>query len=310
MAQNTSIKSLRPLLGQTRAMSNLPDEKKKRLGSAKQYASNAARKDAKPPTSSGLLPDITTRKKSTPPMNVTQGIKHSASGLAQDQDELMSPLEPGMKLKHSKTPGRVNQTLTNSLSASRQRPPTLIKTKMRKSHNVLKLEEARQPSPVNPNHLQDQDGHAITVQEFLRDVEMLKAGKQPKNVRIGLKYTEFQKMEDADRKAEEEREKNGNFKSDIAMANRQMGDLKYQKKKAMQLYEQLEHDLTKFELEEEEEILKLMSQEDVSDDEDARRKTKGEIRISDQNMFENEGPQMASQEPEIDDNYDEKMKAI
>ena len=55
-------------------------------------------------------------------------------------------------------------------------------------------------------------------------------------------------MEDADREAEEEREKNGNFKSDIAMANRQMGDLKNQKKKAMQLYEQLEQDLTKFEL--------------------------------------------------------------
>ena len=119
-------------------------------------------------------------------------------------------------------------------------------------------------------------------------------------------------MEDADRKAEEEREKNGNFKNDIAMANRQMGDLKHQKKKAMQLYEQLEQDLTKFELEEEEEILKLMSQEDDSDDEEAQRKTKGEIRISDQNMFDadNAGPQMASQEPDIEENYDEKMKAI
>ena len=48
-----------------------------------------------------------------------------------------------------------------------------------------------------------------------------------------------------------------------------MGDLKHQKKKAMQLYEQLEQDLTKFELEEEEEILKLMSQEDDSDEEEA-----------------------------------------
>jgi hypothetical protein len=40
-------------------------------------------------------------------------------------------------------------------------------------------------------------------------------------------------------------------------------------------------------------------------------KTKGAIRINDQNMFENElGPSMANQEPDLDDNYDEKMKEI
>jgi hypothetical protein len=44
-------------------------------------------------------------------------------------------------------------------------------------------------------------------------------------------------MEDEEKKAELEREKNGNFKNDIAMANRMMGDLKHQKKKGMELYE-------------------------------------------------------------------------
>ena len=91
-----------------------------------------------------------------------------------------------------------------------------------------------------------------------------------------------------------------------------MGDLKHQKKKAMEVYEQLEQDLTKFEMEEEEEILKLMSQEDQSDDEDIPDgKAKGEIRISDQNMFDTDqaGPAMANQEPELDD-YDARMKEI
>ena len=79
----------------------------------------------------------------------------------------------------------------------------------------------------------------------------------------------------------------------------------------MELYEQLEQDLTKFEMEEEEEILKLMSQEDQSDDDETPHgdKAKGEIRISDQNMFgfDPAGPKMASQEP---DDYDAKMREI
>jgi hypothetical protein len=103
---------------------------------------------------------------------------------------------------------------------------------------LIKLEETSTYEPVNSNQLQGQEGLGpITVKEFLHDVEMLKAGKQPKNVRIGLRFTEYQKMEDEEKKAELEREKNGNFKNDIAMANRMMGDLKHQKKKGMELYE-------------------------------------------------------------------------
>jgi hypothetical protein len=43
-----------------------------------------------------------------------------------------------------------------------------------------------------------------------------------------------------------------------------MGNLKNQKKKGMELYEQLEKDLTKFELEEEEEIAALMANEHLA----------------------------------------------
>lgn len=45
-----------------------------------------------------------------------------------------------------------------------------------------------------------------------------------------------------------------------------MGNLKNQKKKGMELYEKLEQDLTKFELEEEEEIAALMANEHLVDE--------------------------------------------
>lgn len=39
------------------------------------------------------------------------------------------------------------------------------------------------------------DGRAVTVDDFLADVELIKAGEKPKLIEIGLERTEFQKLE-------------------------------------------------------------------------------------------------------------------
>ena len=99
-------------------------------------------------------------------------------------------------------------------------------------------------------------------------MQAIKEGRAPTHVNIGLRYTKFQELKDNEEKVEAQREKNGNFKSEIEICKRVMGNLKNQKKKGMELYEKLEKDLTQFELEEEEEIAALMANEHlVSDDE-------------------------------------------
>jgi hypothetical protein len=55
----------------------------------------------------------------------------------------------------------------------------------------------------------------LTVQGFLADVAAIKEGRAPTFVNVGLRYTEFQKLKDTEIKAEQEREKNGNFKQEI-----------------------------------------------------------------------------------------------
>lgn len=47
-----------------------------------------------------------------------------------------------------------------------------------------------------------------------------------------------------------------------------MGELIHKKKKGMELYEKLEYDLTKFEQEEEEELMKIMAEEDEYEESD------------------------------------------
>jgi len=76
-----------------------------------------------------------------------------------------------------------------------------------------------------------------------------------------------------------------------------MGDIKNQRKKDMKVYEQLEQNLSKFEMEEEQEILKLMqngSDDTISSGEDE------EIRVQDHNIFnlQENGPAMAEQDVE------------
>lgn len=44
--------------------------------------------------------------------------------------------------------------------------------------------------------LSRKDGRTVTVEDFLADVELIKAGLKPKLIEIGLERTEFQKLED------------------------------------------------------------------------------------------------------------------
>jgi hypothetical protein len=65
---------------------------------------------------------------------------------------------------------------------------------------------------VDDNVLGTADGAPVTVQSFLADVEAIKAGRAPTNISIGLRHTQYQKLKDQEEVAEQEREKNGNFK--------------------------------------------------------------------------------------------------
>ena len=47
----------------------------------------------------------------------------------------------------------------------------------------------------NTNVLSRKDGRLVTVDDFLADVELIKAGLKPKLLDIGLDRTEFQKLE-------------------------------------------------------------------------------------------------------------------
>lgn len=88
-----------------------------------------------------------------------------------------------------------------------------------------------------------------------------------------------------------------------------MGNLKNQKKKGMELYEQLEKDLTKFELEEEEEIAALMANDHLmesdSDDDNIRIRDDNEDRSSN---ADDKSSKMIMASQEMDD--DAKMEAI
>ena len=53
------------------------------------------------------------------------------------------------------------------------------------------------------------------MQGFLAGDQAIKEGSAPTNVNVGLRFTEYQNLKDSEMKAEEERERNGNFKQEI-----------------------------------------------------------------------------------------------
>jgi hypothetical protein len=69
-------------------------------------------------------------------------------------------------------------------------------------------------------------------------------------MQIGIKYSQFQKIKDAEEKEENEKDQ-GKFRKDIETSKRIMADIKNQRKRDLALYEQLEQDLIRFEIEEE-----------------------------------------------------------
>ena len=77
---------------------------------------------------------------------------------------------------------------------------------------------------------------------------------------IGLQFSAFQRFQDKEQEEKEEKARNNLFKSEVETNKRILADLKLQKKKDMEAYEHLEQHLTKFELEEEDEIKNIMNQ--------------------------------------------------
>jgi len=118
-------------------------------------------------------------------------------------------------------------------------------------------------------------------------------------------------LKDEEKREREQKMKIGNYKNDIETAKRIMGNLKREKKKNMEQYEKLEQNLTKFEIEEEEQILRLMDGQGFSDDSDndIRSQQKKAIKIDDNNIFDLGGPRMARQDDD-DDDVEKKLREI
>lgn len=81
------------------------------------------------------------------------------------------------------------------------------------------------------NVLQMCDGNEMTVKDFIADAEMIKQGKRPDKIRIGIAFTTYQKFKDEEAAVQKEKDKNQNFKNDVLTAKRIAGDLRNQKKR-------------------------------------------------------------------------------
>lgn len=95
------------------------------------------------------------------------------------------------------------------------------------------------------------DGRIVTVEDFLADVELIKAGLKPKNIDIGLERTELQKLDDEQNelkmlKAQDRRKQK--FKD---LSQSFAGAVQIRKKQEQAAYKKLEDELNKAEIEEE-----------------------------------------------------------
>lgn len=106
----------------------------------------------------------------------------------------------------------------------------------------------------------------FTVEDFLEDVRLINAGKQPHRIGIGLKHTPFQKFQDEEIQARNKSNNNTdkmtlkaayNKRQDIELARMTVAEIQQNKRKELRAYEKLEMQLQKFEEDEENDQVEL-----------------------------------------------------
>ena len=93
--------------------------------------------------------------------------------------------------------------------------------------------------------------------EFLADVELLKAKKVPINITIGLGNSQLQKYKDEESSKLAHKARSYAKNVEIEQARRFAEELQNKKKRQLAVYEKLEKELTRFEVEEEEYEMEL-----------------------------------------------------
>lgn len=162
-------------------------------------------------------------------------------------------------------------------------------------------------------------GQPLSVADFIEDAELLQQGLPPKHVRIGMKFTQFQELKDEETKNVKTKQRANAFKMEMEANLRMAQEIRDKKKKQQEVYERLEQDLTLFELQEDRHFKQLIDessqQNDLGSNVYSYSNDKGEIRIADQNIFNEKmneqrmsGPEMYSQDN--DDDIDMKYKGI
>jgi hypothetical protein len=123
----------------------------------------------------------------------------------------------------------------------------------------------------------------------------------PQNVKIGIQHTSYQQIKNEETNVIGHKDRSLNFKMEMETNKRITRELRYKKKKELEVYEKLEQDLTLQELQDDSHMRHLMSasSEERMDRSGISTNVKGEIRIADQNIFNqvnSGGPMMQYQE--------------
>lgn len=94
-------------------------------------------------------------------------------------------------------------------------------------------------------------GIQISVRDFIEDANLIKSGKAPQNIKIGLQHTALQELRNEELRLQSQKNKTHNFKLDVETAKRLAKEMRKQKQKKAEIYDQLERDLAVFEIQEE-----------------------------------------------------------
>lgn len=105
---------------------------------------------------------------------------------------------------------------------------------------------------ANGNVLARKDGRIVTVEDFLADVELIKAGKKPKVIEIGLERTDLQKLENETREQKMlvQAQRQGKMRY-VDLSQNHPGAVQIRKRQEQAAYKRLEDELNKAEIEEE-----------------------------------------------------------
>lgn len=123
-----------------------------------------------------------------------------------------------------------------------------------KTRDTIRRPIYRAPKPINrfKSELQiSKKDSSFTVADFLADVQLIQAKHQPHILGVGLAFTKFQQFQDQI-DIEKKAKKAKGCKSDIELSLRAAQEIQERKKRQVAVYERLEQELTRFELEEEE----------------------------------------------------------